>query len=103
MLKFFSNLQITLNQLIKINELNKRKEEVNIAQDMLNSILNRFSSTENLKLPILAYLLTGYGLQNLNEKDQQSLISINVAHDTFLEYSNENPEKKNSLNFFYIF
>ena len=48
-------LKITLGQLLQINELNQLSQNDNIAEDMITSILNRFTTTVNLKLPIFAF------------------------------------------------
>lgn len=99
----FINLKITIKQLMKINELNPRNKSNNIAEDMINSILNRFTTTANLKLPILAFFFTGKGLQYFNEIDDQALILFETAKDTFEEYISNNIHKKELLQFFKYF
>lgn len=68
------------------------KNDFDISDDILNSLLHRFSSTVKLSLPILAFILTGNGLRKLNTLDSKILIAFDVAKTTFIEIIKKRPE-----------
>lgn len=96
----FPNYQNTLVEIQNIDSINPKKIEDNIANEILNSLLNRFSSTVNLSLPIMAFLLTGNGLKKLNELSDQMLVAFDQAITTFSQFINNEPDNNNLTRFF---
>lgn len=96
----YPNFQNTLIQIQNINDINHKNDKDNIANEMINSLLNRFSSTVTLSIPIMAFFLTGNGLRKLNELSNQIIVASDHAKTTFNDYIIDEPEKNNFSRFF---
>lgn len=99
----FPYFQTTINKLIEIKDKIPENFECNIANDLIDSLLDRFSSTVHLNVPILAFFLTGNGMKYANNKNEQYYLAANTAIETFQKYAIDSPEIDNLLQFFKYF
>lgn len=96
----YINFEFTLNELKTISNLYLRNPETNFAIDFHNKLVTRFSTTVEMNLPYLAFMLTGYGINSLNFMTQEKIIIQSVAKKTFEKYVKGDPNE-DKLMYFY--
>lgn len=96
----YVNLDSTLNELKRFSFLFQKPSEINLAFDFVQTLVRRFSTTVEMKLPFLSFFLTGYGLNCLKLPTYDKIIIMNIARKTLIEYLNGHKEKEKLCFFF---
>lgn len=99
----FPYFTTTINKLIEIKNKIPENFKYNIANDIIDSLLDRFSSTVHLNVPILAFFLTGNGMKYANNKNEQYYLAASTAIETFQKYAINSPEIDKLIQFFKFF
>lgn len=97
----YLNLLFCLKQLTQISYLYPKTDDINLSKDLYDALLNRFSTTVQMHLPILAFFLTGEGLKNsfIHEINTQIIPQTKEILKNYLEKDN-NADTKALIDFF---